>query len=47
MIWYDLVIWQVIMILYYKILGWVSCKRSSDDDIYVSGELKLFYEKNE
>lgn len=35
------------MILYYKILGCVSCNRSSDDDIYVSGELKLLVEKND
>lgn len=47
MIWHDLVIWQVITILYYKILGRASCNRSSDDDTHASGELKPFLEKNE
>lgn len=40
-------IWQVITILYYKILGRASCNRSSDDDTHASGELKPFHEKNE
>lgn len=40
-------IWQVITILYYKILGRASCNRNSDDDTRASGELKPLVEKND